>query len=235
VAANLAVFATDTDTVNSLRSPSASNSLFSFRPTRGLTSRAGVIPISFTQDAVGAMARTVQDLALAMTIMAGIGYDSWDNATASIPPEAAGRNYVAALRGGPPLRGLTFGLIQGFFNSTDSAETAPVNEAMAAMVARLEAAGVKIVNVTEALYNATAISPSLDVQAYEYRELLNEYLAGPNLTGDRPATCEELYASGKFLVIPSQYSFVNKSPVLSTPNPSYFTAQRGIQDLTSAL
>lgn len=78
VAASFAVFATGTDTVNSLRSPAASNSLFSFRPTRGLISRAGVIPISSTQDAVGAMARTVRDLALAMTVMAGIGYDPRD-------------------------------------------------------------------------------------------------------------------------------------------------------------
>lgn len=45
VAASLAVFATGTDTVNSLRSPASANSLFSIRPTRGLISRAGVIPI----------------------------------------------------------------------------------------------------------------------------------------------------------------------------------------------
>ncbi|KAL2291382.1 hypothetical protein FJTKL_13975 [Diaporthe vaccinii] len=235
VAASLAVFATGTDTVNSLRSPAASNSLFSFRPTRGLISRAGVIPISYSQDAVGAMARTVRDLAVAMTVMAGVGYDPHDNATASIPPDVVGRDYVAALRGGPGFKGLRFGLVQGFFNLTDSAETTPVNEVMASMVARLRVAGVDVVNITEAVYNATAISSALDVQAYEYRELLNEYLAGPNLTGDKPATFEDLYTSGKFLVIPSQYSFVNKSFISSTSNSSYFTAQRGIQNLANTL
>jgi Asp-tRNA(Asn)/Glu-tRNA(Gln) amidotransferase A subunit family amidase len=235
VAANLAVFATGTDTVNSLRSPAASNSLFSFRPTRGLITRAGVIPISFTQDAVGAMARTVRDLALAMTVMAGVGYDPRDNATASIPPGVVGADYVAALRAGPVLKGLRVGLIQGFFNFTESAETTPVNEVMASMVSRLEVAGVQVVNITEAVYNATAISSTLDVQAYEYRELLNGYLAGPNLAGEKPATFEELYASGKFLVIPNQYSFVNKSLVSSTSNTSYFTAQRGIQNLANTL
>lgn len=235
VAANLAVFATGTDTVNSLRSPAASNSLFSFRPTRGLISRAGVIPISYTQDAVGAMARTVKDLALAMTVMAGVGYDPRDNTTASVPPEVAGRDYVAALRGGPGLKGLRVGLLQGFFNFTDSAETTPVNEVMASMVTRLKVAGVDVVNITEAVYNATAISSTLDVQAHEYRELLNEYLAGPSLTGDKPATFEELYTSGKFLVIPNQYSFVNSSFVSSTSNASYFTAQRGIQNLANTL
>lgn len=235
VAANLAVFATGTDTVNSLRSPAASNSLFSFRPTRGLISRAGVIPISYTQDAVGAMARTVRDLAVAMTVMTGVGYDLHDNATASIPPDVVDRDYVAALRGGPGLKGLRVGLVQGFFNFTDSAETTPVNEVMDSMVTRLRAAGVDVVNITEAVYNATAISSTLDVQAYEYRELLNEYLAGPNLTGDNPATFEDLYTSGKFLVIPNQYSFVNKSLISSTSNASYFTAQRGIQNLANAL
>lgn len=235
VAASLAVFATGTDTVNSLRSPAASNSLFSFRPTRGLISRAGVIPISYSQDAVGAMARTVRDLAVAMTVMAGVGYDPHDNATASIPPNVVGRDYVAALRGGPGLKGLRFGLVQGFFNFTDSAETTPVNEVMASMVARLRVGGVDFVNITEAVYNATAISSALDVQAYEYRELLNEYLAGPNLTGDKPATFEDLYTSGKFLVIPSQYSFVNRSFISSTSKSSYFTAQRGIQNLANTL
>ncbi|KAL1876257.1 hypothetical protein Daus18300_002885 [Diaporthe australafricana] len=235
VAANLAVFATGTDTVNSLRSPAASNSLFSFRPTRGLISRAGVVPISYTQDAVGAMARTVRDLAVAMTVMAGAGLDSRDNATASIPPEVVGRDYVAALREGPRLKGLRLGLIQGFSNFTSSDETTPVNEAMALMVAKLQTAGVDVVNINEAIYNATAISSALDVQAYEYRELLNEYLAGPALTGDKPATFEDLYDSGKFLVIPSQYSFINKSRVSSTSTISYFTAQRGIQNLTNAL
>lgn len=235
VAANLAVFATGTDTVNSLRSPAASNSLFSFRPTRGLLSRAGVIPISYTQDAVGAMARTVRDLTVAVTVMAGVGYDPHDNATASIPPDVVGRDYVAAIRGGPGLKGLRVGLLQGFFNFTNSAETSPVNEVMGSMVARLKVAGVDVVNITETLYNATAISSTLDVQAFEYRELLDEYLAGPNLTGPKPASFEELYTGGKFLVIPNQYSFVNSSFVSSTTNASYFTAQRGIQNLANIL
>lgn len=235
VAANLAVFATGTDTVNSLRSPAASNSLFSFRPTRGLISRAGVIPISSTQDAVGAMARTVRDLAVALTVMAGVGFDTRDNATAVVPPGIVGMDYVAALDGGSGLSGLRLGLVQGFFNFTDSNETTPVNEILATVVDKLQAAGATVVNITEAIYNATAISAALDVQAYEYREELDAYLAKPNLTGDRPASFEELYASGKFLVIPSQYFFINKSLTSSTSNASYFTAQSGIQNLTKAL
>lgn len=234
VACNLAVLATGTDTVNSLRSPAASNSLFSFRPTRGLLSRAGVVPISYTQDAVGAMARTARDLAVAMTVMAGVGYDPRDNATALIPREAVGRDYVAALRGAG-LKGRRLGLVQGFFNRTESSETTPVGEVMSAVVARLQGAGATVVEITEAIYNSTAISAALDVQAYEYREGLDGYLSGADLSGTRPSTFDELYSGGRFLVIPSQYSFISASFVSSTSSASYLTAQRGIRNLTNAL
>lgn len=234
VAASFAVFATGTDTVNSLRSPAASNSLVSFRPTRGLISRAGVIPISFTQDAAGAMGRTARDLAKALTVMASVGYDKRDNATAEIPHDVVGRDYNA-LMGGVRLNGMRMGLVQGFFNFTASDETTPVNEAMGNTVKRLQAAGVEVVNITDAIYNATAISAALDVQAFEYREGLNSYLTGSNLTRDNPTSFEELYTSGKFLVIPAQYAFINSSFVSSTSNETYFTAQRGIQNLTNAL
>lgn len=234
VAAGFAVFATGTDTVNSLRSPAASNSLVSFRPTRGLISRAGVIPISYTQDAVGAMGRTVRDVARALTVMSSVGYDARDNATADIPEEAVEMNYEAALRG-VGLSRLRIGLIQGFFNLTASAETTPVNEAMENMVSKLQDVGVEVVNITDAVYNASAIGAVLDVQAFEYREGLNGYLAGPNLTGDRPASFDEVYTSGKFLVIPEQYGFINSSFISSTSNDTYFTAQRGIQQLTNAM
>lgn len=234
VAASFAVFGTGTDTVNSLRSPAASNSLFSFRPTRGLISRAGVIPISYTQDAIGAIGRSPKDLAVALTVMASVGYDPADNATASIPPELIGKDYTPAVHGGG-LQGLRLGLIQGFVNSTASDETTPVNEAMAGIISKLRAAGATVVSITESIYNATALSAALDVQTSEYREGLDAYLASPHLTGDRPATFGEVYASGRFLVIPSQYGYVGTALASSTSNTSYFRAQRGIQNLTNAL
>lgn len=65
--------------MNSLRSPASANSLFSCRPTRGLVSRSGIIPLSYTQDAIGPIARCVYDLAAALTVMAGVGIDAADN------------------------------------------------------------------------------------------------------------------------------------------------------------
>lgn len=234
IAANFAVFGTGTDTVNSLRSPAASNSLFSFRPTRGLLSRAGVVPISSTQDTIGAIGRSPKDLAVALTVLSSMGFDPADNVTALVPPEVAGKDYTVSVRGGS-LKGLRLGLIQGFFNHTATNETTPVNEAMANMVSLLQGAGAKVINITESIYNATAISAALDVQAYEYRETLDAYLAGPNLTGTRPASFGDIYSSGKFVVIPSQYNFINSSARSSTGNSTYFVAQRGITNLTAAV
>jgi Asp-tRNA(Asn)/Glu-tRNA(Gln) amidotransferase A subunit family amidase len=234
IGASLAVFATGTDTVNSLRSPASANSLFSFRPTRGLISRAGVIPISYTQDTLGAMARNLKDLAAALTVMAGIGYDPNDNHTALAPAEAWGKDYSQALSGGS-LKGLRIGVLEGFFNHTPSAETTPVINTMSHVLSTLASAGVELVNISDPVYNALTISAQLDVQTSEYREFLDAYLANPALAGAHPRSFAELYASGKFLVIPAQWSYVNTAAVSSTSNASYIAKQRGISNLVTAL
>jgi amidase len=79
VASNFAVLGTGSDTGQSIRSPASANSLVGVRPTRGLVSRAGVMPNSFTQDEVGPIARTVKDAALLLDTMAG--YDPKDPIT----------------------------------------------------------------------------------------------------------------------------------------------------------
>lgn len=234
VAANLAMFATGTDTVNSLRSPASANSLFSFRPTRGLLSRAGVVPVSFTQDTVGAMARTPKDLAVALTVMASADYDPRDNFTALASPEAKHRDYTESLRGGN-LQGLRFGLLNGFFNHSISAETNPVNSIMTRMVSVLTAAGAAVVNITEPIYDTLAIA-TMDVQAFEFREQLGTYLTGPRFAGDLHATgFESLYSSGKFLVIPAQHGFVQRASRSSTSDAAYLDALSRIRRLTRAL
>ncbi|RMZ08101.1 hypothetical protein D0860_04805 [Hortaea werneckii] len=242
IAASFAVWGTGTDTVNSLRSPASANSLFSCRPTRGLISRAGIIPISYTQDAIGPIARCVEDVATTLTVMAEVGYDEDDNTTALVPAGIRKTDYTAGLTQGS-LKGLRLGLIEGFFNRTNFSETTPVNEAMADMTAKLRSAGATIVPITDSLYNASAIAADLDTQRYEFRQLMNQYLQRPSLSGPHPKTLDELYATppGEFLVIPSEYEYVNTALVSSTSNeswegkPSYATVQSGIQNLTLAL
>jgi Asp-tRNA(Asn)/Glu-tRNA(Gln) amidotransferase A subunit family amidase len=172
----------------------------------------------------------VRDVAAALTAMASVGYDPADNATALVPPASVGVDYTKALNG-PSLKGMRFGLIETFFNRTASNETSPVNNAMDEMVSTLKAAGAVVVPINDSVYNATAISTDLDVQALEYREALTVYLQDKTLSGTHPNSFEELYTSGKFLVIPSQYSFVATSAVSSTSNSSWFIKQRGIQNM----
>lgn len=234
IAASLSVFGTGTDTVNSLRSPASANSLFSVRPTRGLISRAGVMPISFTQDAVGPFARNLNDLAVALTVMASVGYDARDNATALVAASSVAKDYSTALHGGT-LRGLRLGVLEGFFNRTASDETTPVNEAIDATISTLITAGATIVPIKSPIYNATAISSLYDVQKFEYRQQMNTYLSRPSLQGIHPSTLNELYSSGKFLVIPDQYSFVKTALSSSTANATYSATKLGIHNLTTAL
>jgi Asp-tRNA(Asn)/Glu-tRNA(Gln) amidotransferase A subunit family amidase len=230
IAASLAVFGTGTDTVNSLRSPASANSLFSFRPTRGLISRAGVIPISYTQDAVGAIGRSVADIAKALTVMASVGYDSNDNTTSLRPDSVDEINYSARMLGGS-LFGLRLGLIEGFFNRTATNETTPVNDAMDHVASILTAAGATVIKIDDPIYNATAIQANHDVQQYEYQQELSAYLQRPSLQGNHPASMPDLYknSSGNFLVIPAQYSYVNNALVSSTANATY--AGRSAGDL----
>ncbi|KAF2452144.1 amidase signature enzyme [Karstenula rhodostoma CBS 690.94] len=243
VAASFCVFGTGTDTVNSLRSPASANSLFSMRPTRGLITRTGIIPISTTHDVIGPIARTIKDVAVALTAMCKAGYDSTDNATALVPPATRYIDYTANLPSGS-LSGLRLGVLSGFFNRTAASdpEVAPVNAAMDAWLARLTAAGATLVPITDPLYNATAIQTAYDVQRFEYRELMDAYLQRPSLGGAHPNTLNELYAlkarndsKGAFVVLPSQYEYVNTALVSSTSNTTYLPRRLGIANLTLAL
>jgi Asp-tRNA(Asn)/Glu-tRNA(Gln) amidotransferase A subunit family amidase len=219
--------------VKSLRSPVSANSLFSVRPTRGLISRAGIMPISYTPDVIGPVARNVKDLAAALTVMASVGYDSNDNTTSLIPLSSVGVDYSADIFGGS-LKGLRFGLIEGVFNRTSSDETTPVNDVLKNIVSVLEAAGATVVSINETVYNATAIA-TLDVQTSEYREDMDAYLQMTSLSGTHPLMLAELYSSGKFLAVPGQYTYVNTPLRSSTSNSPYTPTKLGIQNLTTVL
>ncbi|KAI4198755.1 MAG: hypothetical protein LQ350_005078 [Teloschistes chrysophthalmus] len=235
IAASFAVFGMGTDTVNSLRSPASANSLFSIRPTRGLLSRAGIIPISYTQDAIGPIARNVRDLAVALETMASVGYDESDNATALIPATCPSTGYVSALDSAGSLKGLRLGLVQGFFNQTNSNETSPVTDVIGAIVSSLRAAGATIIQIDSPIFNSTAILNEYDTQRSEYRQEMNQYLQRPSLQGSHPRTLNELYDSKEYLVIPSQYSYVNTALVSSTSNSTYAMRKLAIENLTLAL
>lgn len=241
VAASFCVFGTGTDTVNSLRSPASANSLCSIRTTRGLITRTGIIPISTTHDVIGPIARTVKDVATALTVMASTGYDAADNDTALVPSPIRGIDYASSLPSAS-LKGLRIGVLNHFFNRTDAPEVTPVNNVMDSVLSHLSAEGVTLIPIDETIYNATAIQAAYDVQRFEYRQLMNQYLQRPSLGGEHPATLNELYShkadngsDGEFLVIPSQYEYVNTALVSSTANVTYLDRQAGIRNLTLTL
>lgn len=234
VAASFAVLATGTDTFNSLRSPASANSLFSCRPTRGLVTRTGIMPNSYTQDAAGPIARTAKDVATALTVMASVGFDAGDKTTALIPDTSVGLNYAASLTDGS-LEGVRLGLVESFQNRAASDETTPVNDAMTNMVSVLRDAGATVVSVNDpSLYSAASLA-ALDTQLYEYHEEMDAYLQRSTLQGVHPMSLAQLLDGGEFLVIPAQRSYIAATQRLSSADSSYAAIQLRIQALALAV
>jgi amidase len=190
LAANFATLGTGSDTVNSIRSPASANSLVGIRPTRGLISRAGIIPVSFTQDAAGPLARTVADAAVMLDVMAG--YDPDDPVTAlgvgKIPA-----TYTASLdRNG--LKGARIGVLRTLFGI--AADHQEVNRVMANALDALKKQGAILVDLDDAALDTGKLNSDLDVQKYEYKFDLNNYLS---VQSDPPVhSLAQLIASGKY-------------------------------------
>jgi len=190
VAANLAIAGTGSDTVNSIRSPASANAVTGIRPTKGLLSRSGIMPVSETQDAIGPIARTVTDAARLLEVMAG--YDQNDPSTAwSVGNTPTG--YVQFLR---PygLRGARIGLLKTMMGN--GPEHQEVNGVMAAAIAVLKGGGAEVIEVDAPALDTNKLNTDNDVQKYEFKALMNAYLSTiPNAPAKSLA---EIIASGKF-------------------------------------
>jgi Asp-tRNA(Asn)/Glu-tRNA(Gln) amidotransferase A subunit family amidase len=190
VAASLAAIGFGTDTCNSLSNPSAFAALATIRTTRGLTSRAGVMPLNTFNDAVGPMGRSVRDVALALDLVTG---PDPDDAATSEAGAHAGPSFVAGLDAAT-LRGTRIGLLrQRFVGITGERE---VVEAMERVVRDLQAAGAVVVDVAipdyDALYESARGSAPGSLKA-----AWTAYLSRGASPGDRVLTIEDLIASGK--------------------------------------
>jgi amidase len=190
LAANFATVGTGSDTVNSIRSPSSANSLVGIRPTRGLISRVGVIPVSFTQDAAGPLARTVADAAVMLDVMAG--YDPDDPVTALGIGRIPATYTVSLDRNG--LKGTRIGVLRTLFGSGPDHQE--VNRVTANALEVLKKHGAILVDIDDAAFDTGKLNSDLDVQKYEYRSQLNNYLK----TQPNPPvhSLAELIASGKY-------------------------------------
>jgi amidase len=173
LAANFALAGTGSDTVNSIRSPASANNLVGFRTTKGLISLNGIMPVSKTQDAIGPLARTVVDAAALLQIMAGAEQD--DPSTASSKPE---RDYSSFLKP-DALKGARVGVIKVLFGTKP--EHDEVNRIMQEALEALRAAGATLVTIDDPAFEADRLNADYDVQTYEFKPLMNQYLASiPN-------------------------------------------------------
>jgi amidase len=190
VAAGLAPLAVGTETDGSILCPAALNGVVGIKPTVGLTSRTGVVPISASQDTVGPMARSVADAAAMLGPLAGngSGADPLDPATVARPPGLPA-DYTAFCDPAG-LSGARIGVPRKhYFGYSDKADV--LVEAALEVARRSGAILIEPANVP----TAKSISESNDemtVLLYEYRAGLETYLATRPDEGGQPRTVAEI-------------------------------------------
>ena len=168
VAADFAVAGLGTDTVNSVRSPASACSLVGLRPTHGLLSRDGIIPVALSQDTAGPITRCVADAALLLDVLQG--FDPADPATVQSVGRAP-KTYAGYLNEGL-IKGKKIGILQNLFGENEA-----VNERIAEGIKALESLGADIISVNVDGLDADDLIRHADVQMYETIGQLNEYFA----------------------------------------------------------
>lgn len=174
MAASLATLAVGTETDGSIVSPANANGIVGFKPTLGLISRDGIVPIAHSQDTAGPMTRTVADTAMLLTVLAAT--DARDAATKDASAKAV--DYTKFLdRDG--LKGKRIGVVKNQFGGRNDLASAVVEKALDV----LKAQGATLIDLPE-LPNASKYGQSeYDVLLYEFKADMASYLAefAPNL------------------------------------------------------
>lgn len=193
VAANLVTVAIGTETSGSILSPANQNGVVGIKPTVGLISRAGIIPISSTQDTPGPFARTVKDAAIVLGTLVGV--DPRDSATNASKGKFH-QDYTQFLeRDG--LKGARIGVPRDFYYTLGSNFTQEQLDIMNAAIAKMKELGATIIEAdiptarqvggegtTTTVQRANGEPPSQvsTVLVYDFKKDLNDYLAslGPD-------------------------------------------------------
>ncbi len=183
--ANYCAAAVGTETDGSVVCPSAANSVIGIKPTVGLVSRSGIIPIAHSQDTAGPMARTVADAAALLSAMTGV--DSRDSATSASQGNAEA-DYTRFLEA-DGLRSARLGVVRENYSGFSPEADGVLEEAIAAM----RDAGAEIIDPANIPTAGEFGDSEFEVLLYEFKADLNAYLAG--LGPDAPAkSLEELIA-----------------------------------------
>lgn len=186
VAASFAAAGFGSDTCGSIRIPSAFNNLIGLRPSKGLSSIYGILPLSHTQDVAGPLARSAEDLAIILDIVSG--YDSRDEATevmltTSVP------TFMDRLHS-LNLSELRIGKLQDYFGGTDAALTAVIEEALV----WYEQQGVEIVDVD--IPDMAELVRRSGLIGHEFKTDLNQYLA--MFSGDESLNLNAIVSQGLY-------------------------------------
>ena len=175
VSANICALAIGTETNGSIIAPSYINGSVGIKPTMGLVSRYGILPICGSQDTAGPMTRTVADSAALLNIIAGV--DENDPATWCLEDKIE-NDYTAFLKE-DGLKGLRVGI--NYFNADPGNKLRPFDEELQALskaaINTMAKCGAEIIDNT-----LVAIEPGIDlnVMLYEYQKHLNAYLSTTN-------------------------------------------------------
>ena len=189
IAANFATLGTGTDTAGSVRGPASATSLVGIKPTRGLVSADGIVPLALTADVAGPMALTVEDAAIALGVMAGV--DPNDPATEASKGKAFD-DYTQFLDKNA-LKGARIGVARDYFGGNEE-----VDNLVEAAIDNMKAAGATVIEldipdtVVEASNYGTLLNPV--VQA-EFNPQIEEYLG--TLDEQYPQNLEELIAASE--------------------------------------
>jgi amidase len=167
VAASFAAVGWGSDTCGSIRIPCAYNNLVGLRPTQGLVSRSGIMPLSHTQDIGGPLARTVTDLAIALD--ATVGIDSTDPASRAVAGSPMPR-FVESLSA-TALRGAKIGTFTHYFTDTDE----EIADTVRSAIRRMRTLGAEVVDIRipgfDSLIAGTSVIP------LEMKFDIDDYLA----------------------------------------------------------
>ncbi|MGA7139137.1 MAG: amidase [Terriglobales bacterium] len=168
VSANLCVAGIGTETDGSVVCPSSANGLAGLKPTVGLASRSGIIPISHSQDTPGPMARTVRDVAILLGVMAGS--DPEDSATA----DGQGKVFTDYTKFLDPagLKGARLGVVRKYFGFNDA-----VDQLMDELLNEMKRAGAEIVDPADIPTIGKFDDSEFTVLLYELKADLAAYLA----------------------------------------------------------
>jgi amidase len=169
VAGNLCAAAIGTETDGSVVCPSSANGIVGIKPTLGLVSRSGIIPIAHSQDTAGPMTRTVRDAAILLTVLAGV--DPRDGATG----DSAGKASMDYTKFLDPLglKGARIGVARKYFGFNDA-----VDRFMEFVIDEIKKQGAVIVDPADLESHGKFDDTELTVLLYELKADLNIYLAG---------------------------------------------------------